>query len=119
MPSDSGGLPRGAGSGPRVPWTSSITLSRFVWAVQLGASIGSGPRLECYHAALAVFIRKLDVSANGSESGAPASSADEAMLDWLVVCVRSGLTPREVLVWLTSVFGDLFFQMIYDIVEEV
>ena len=81
MSSSSVGLPDGPESGPHVPWTSSIALSRFVMTVQLGVGVGSGPRVECRRAALAVWIRKLDVSANGCESGAPASSADEAMLD--------------------------------------
>ncbi len=80
--------------------------------------MGIGPRVECCRAALAVWIRKLEVSAIGSESGAPASSADEAMLDWLVVFERCGWTPREVLAWFFPAFGDLLFHMISDIVEE-
>jgi hypothetical protein len=39
MSSDSVVLPLGAGSGPRVPWTSSVALSRFVCAVQLGVGV--------------------------------------------------------------------------------
>ena len=104
MSSEFVGLPRGAGSGPRVPWISSIALYRFVWAVQLGDGIGSDPRLECCRAALAVWIRKLEMSVNGSEGESPASSADEAMLDWLVVSVRSGWIPMEVLVWFFPFF---------------
>ena len=111
-------LPLVAGSGPRVTWAYSIALSRFVWAVQLGAGVGSGPRVECCRAALAVWIRKLDISASGSEGGAPASSAAEAMLDWLVVFVRSGWTPKEVMLWFCPVFWDLMYQMISDSVEE-
>jgi hypothetical protein len=104
MSSDSIGLPRGAGSGFRVPWVSSIALSRFVLAVHLGVGVGSGPLLECCRAALAVWIRKLNISACGSEGGAPASSADKAMLDWLVLSGRSGWTPKEVLVWFFPFF---------------
>ncbi len=89
MSSDSIVLPLGDGSGPRVPWTSLVALHRFVWAIQLGVGLGSGSRLECCRVALAVWLRKLDISVNGSESGAPVSSADEEMLDRLVVSVRS------------------------------
>ncbi len=107
MSSEFVGLPRGAGSGPHVPWTSSIALSRFVWAVQLSVGAGSGPRLGCYRVALAAWIRKLDILASGSEGGAPASNADEAMLDWLVVFVRSNWTPREVLVCFVPRFLEI------------
>ena len=75
------GLPGGPASGRRVPWTSSIALSRFVWAIQLSDGVLSGPRMECCRTALEVMIRKFDVSTNGSESGALASSDDEAMFD--------------------------------------
>jgi hypothetical protein len=90
MSSGSVDLPLGAWSSPRAPRTFSIALSRFVWAVQLDAGVGIGPRLECCRVALAVWIRNLDISAIGSEGGAPASSSDEAILDWLVVSVLSG-----------------------------
>jgi hypothetical protein len=42
LSSDFGVLPLGVGSSPRVPWTSSVALSRFVWAVQLEVVSGSG-----------------------------------------------------------------------------
>ena len=64
-------------------------------------------------------LQKLDVSVNGSESGTPASSSNEEMLDWLVVSVRSGWTSRVVFAWFFLVFGDLMFQMIFDSVEEI
>ncbi len=118
MSSDYVDLPHGAGSGPRVPWTSSIALSRFVWAVHLGSGVCSGPRLECSRAALSVWKRKMDISANECETGAPAPRADEALLDCLVVSVRRGWTPMEVLVWFFPVFGSLLFHMISDSVEE-
>ena len=104
MSSASIGLPDGAGSGPRISWTSSIALSRFVWAVQLGVSLGNGSRVECCRGALAVWIRKLDISVDGIENGAPASSVDEAMLDRRVVSFRCGWTPKEVLVCFFSGF---------------
>ena len=54
-----------------------------------------------------------------SESGAPASSPDEPMLDWLVASVRGGIAPKGVLLWFFPVFGDLLFCMINVCVEEV
>jgi hypothetical protein len=84
------GLPDGPKNVRRVPWTSWIALPRFVWTVRLGVGVGIGPRAECMRAALAVWARKLDVSADGSDTGALASSADEAMLDLLVEFVRCG-----------------------------
>ncbi len=85
-------------------WTSSVSLSRFVWAVHLGARAGSGPRADYSHAALAIWIRKLTVSAARAEGDSSVPNADETMLDWLVTFVRHGWTPREVLVWFFSVF---------------
>ena len=41
----------------------------------------------------------------GSESGAPASSLDEQMLDWLVTSFRRGLFPRGVLLWFSRSLG--------------
>ncbi len=83
-------LPPSAGSCPRVPWTSSVSQHRFVWAVQLDVGVGTRPRLDCDRAALSIWLRKLDISVSGSESGAPAPSLDEQMLDWLVASVREG-----------------------------
>ena len=119
MASESVFLPCVAGSCPRCPWTSSISLHRFVWALHLDAGLGSSPRLECRRAALAVWLHKLDISVNGSESGAPASSPDEEMLDWLVVSVRSGWTPRAVMTCFFPVFRGLVVQMISDHAEEI
>ena len=81
--------------------------------------VGTGPRSDCGRAALSVWLRKLDSSVSGSESGAPASSPDEQILDWLVAFVRGGMTPNEVLLWVFLVFGDLLFRMINECVEEV
>jgi hypothetical protein len=53
---------------------------------------------------LAIWIRKLDISVIGSEGGAPVSSEDEEMLDGLVVSVRRGWTPKEVMIWFFPVF---------------
>ena len=112
-------LPCFAGSCPRRPRTSFVSLHRFVWALQLGVGLGSGPRLECRRAALVFWLQKLDISVTTSESEAPESSSDEEMPGWLVASVRSGWTPRVVLTWFFLVFGDLLFQMISDSVEEI
>ena len=108
MSSDSVVLPLGAGSGPRIPWTFLVAMHRYVWAIQLGVGLGSGPRLDCRRAALAVWLRKLDISVGGSESGAPVSSPDEEMLDWLVASVRKGWNPKEVLICFLPSFSRYF-----------
>jgi hypothetical protein len=46
--------------------------------------------MDCIRAAMAVWVRNLKIVVLGSEDGALASSADGAMLDWLVVFVRCG-----------------------------
>ncbi len=112
-------LPPSAGSRLHVPWTSSVSLHRFVWAIQLDVSVGTGPRSNCDRAALSIWLRKLDISVSGCESGAPASSHDEQMLDWLVASVRGRVTPKGVMQWFFPVFGDILFCMINDCVKEV
>jgi hypothetical protein len=82
-------------------------------------AVFTGPRSDCGRAALSVWLRKLDIFVSGSESGAPASSPNEQMLDWLVASVRGGITPKGVLLRFFPVFGDLLFRMINDCVEEV
>ena len=79
-------------------WTSSVALMRFVWAVQYGVGVGDVPRVTCSRAALAVWIRKLKVMDPRGVDVPTSPNADEAMLDRLVTFVRSGWTPREVLV---------------------
>jgi len=103
----------------RVSWASADSLFRFVQAAQRGSGVGSGPQSESSRATLAVWIRmKFNIVAVDSGSGALASSADEAMLYWLVVYFRSGCTHEEVLIWLFPVFGSLLFQMFVDSVVE-
>jgi len=109
-------LPGGAYGERRVAWTSSISIARFMWAVQYGS--GLGPRAECDRAALAIWLRKLNLSASRAENDLSLLSADEAMLDWLVTSVRLGWTPREVLIWLFPVFGDLLFLVVSDVSED-
>ena len=94
-------------AGRRGSWTSSVSLTRFVWVVQHGAVIGDGPRGSCSRTTLAVWIRKLHVASPRGDEVPSSPSADEATLDWLVTSVRCGWTPREVLIWFFPVFGDL------------
>ena len=112
-------LPPSAGSCVRVPWPFSVSLHRFVWAIQFDVGVGTGPRSDCDRAALSIWLRKSNIYGSGSESGAPASSPDEEMLYWLVASIRGGMTPKGVLLWFFLVFGDLLFSMISDCVEEV
>ena len=108
--------PVGPWDGRRVAWTSSVSLTGFVWAVHHGS--GVGPRAECSRAALSVLIRKLDVSTTRAENGSASDNTNESMLDWLVTSVRLGWTPREVLVWFFPVFGDHLFKMTFGVDEE-
>jgi hypothetical protein len=102
------------GDGRRGSWTASVALTRFVWAVQHGAVVGDGPRGSCSRAALAVWIRKLHVTSPRGDEVPSSPSVDDAILDWLVSCVRCGWTPCEVLIWFFPVFGELLFHMISD-----
>ena len=88
-----------------MPWNSSVSLNRFVWAIQLDMCVGIGSRSDCGRAALYIWLRKLDLSVSGSESGAPAASLDEQMLDWLVALVRGGVIPKGVLLWFFRSLG--------------
>ncbi len=118
--SSSVSVPLSVGSLVRVPWTSSVSLHRFVWAFQLGVGVGIGLRSDCSRVALAVWLRRMDISVSRSESGAPASSHDEQMLDWLVSSVRGGSDPpQSILLCFFPIFGDLLFRMITDCAEEV
>jgi hypothetical protein len=65
----------------RVAWTSSVALTRIVWAVQYGARVGDGPRVSCSRAALAVWIRKFNVTSPRGEDASASHSADEAVFD--------------------------------------
>ena len=103
----------------RGSWTSSVSLTRFVWVVHHGVVVGDGPRVSCSRASLAVWIRKLDIPSPRSDGVPISPSADEALLDWLVTYLRCGRTPREILIWFFPVFGNLLSLMISDdVVEE-
>ena len=64
--------------------------------------------------ALALWIGGLDLCAfrEGGSPGAP--SGDERMLDWIVLSVRSGWTPMEVLLWIFPSVGGMLFDLATD-----
>jgi hypothetical protein len=43
-----------------------------------------------------------------------APSADERMMDWIVSSVKSGWTPREVMLWTFPSFGGMLFYLVRD-----
>ena len=50
-------------------------------------------------AALAVWLGILDLCDFGEGDSPDVPSADKRMLVWIVLSVKSGWTPREVLLW--------------------
>ena len=68
-------------AGRRGSWTSSMSLTRFVWAVKHGVVVGDGPRVSCSRAAMAVWIRRLNVTSPRGDEVPASPSADEATLD--------------------------------------
>ena len=98
-------------------WTSSVSLYGFVWAVKhsclspasLNASLDPG------RAALSVWVLGLNIRDFGG-SGPPGSlRSDEEFLDWIVMSVRRGWTPRRVLEWMYPAFGGLLFDLASDV----
>jgi hypothetical protein len=59
-----------------------------------------------------VWMNKLENRVRGEEIANGASSGDEDMLDWFVLSVESGWTPRRVMVWLFPDFGSQLFDII-------
>ena len=64
--------------------------------------------------ALALWIRGLDLR-DFREIDSRVTSNDEGMLDWIVLSVRRGWTPKEVLTWIFPCFGGLLFDMALDV----
>jgi len=64
--------------------------------------------------ALALWIGGLDLRdfREGGSPGAP--SGDKRMLDLIGLSMRSGWTPKEVLMWLFPSFGGLLFDLSKD-----
>jgi len=95
-------------------WSSSAALYRFVWAVKRGCLSRTALQADPGRAALVVWIDRLELREfmeRGSNVGSP---GDEGMLDWVVVSVRKGWTPKEVLLWMFPVFGGLLYDMALD-----
>ena len=92
-------------------WSSSAALYRFVWVVKRQCL----PKvvLQAVHgrATLASWISGLDLPDFRESGSCVASRDDEGMLDWIVLSVRRGWTPREVLTWIFPHFGGLFFDL--------
>ena len=62
--------------------------------------------------ALAVWLGKLDLCNWGEKFLPGVLSADEGMLDWIVLSVENGSTPREVMVWIVPSFVGLLIDLI-------
>ena len=98
----------------RDSWASSNSFYRFVWAVKRGCLSRFALHAFPDRAALALWIRGLDLR-NFREGGSPgALSGDERMLDWIVLSVRSGWTPGEVLLWIFPSFEGMLFELAID-----
>ena len=65
-------------------------------------------------AALALWIGGLDLRDFKKNGSSVASPGDEGMLDWVVVSLRRGWTPKEVLTWMFPSFGGMLFEMALD-----
>ena len=60
-------IPRlvGPWDGRRVAWTSSVSLTRFEWAVQYGVGVGNEHRADCSRAAVDPEAEYLDRKGRG------------------------------------------------------
>ena len=65
-------------------------------------------------AALAALLGGLDLRDFGEGESPDAPSGDERMLDCIVLSVKSGWTPREVLLWIFPSFGGLLLNLARD-----
>ena len=114
--SSAGGVPLPilVSKGGRGSWASSNSLYQFVWAVKRSCLSCSALHAVPGWAALALWIDCLGFRdfREGGSPGAP--SGDERMLDLIVLLVRSGWTPREVLLWIFPSFLGLLFDMAID-----
>ena len=66
-------------------------------------------------APLALWINGLDLRDFRESGSRVASIDDEGMLDWIVLSVRRGWTPKEVLTLIFPCFGGLLFDMALDV----
>ena len=100
----------GLGSG-----SSSAALYRFVLVVKRQCLSRFVLHAVPGHAALASWIRGLDLREFRESGYRVASNDDEGLLDWIVLSVRRGWTPKEVLTWIFPCFGGLLFDLALDV----
>ena len=95
-------------------WSSNAALYRFVWAGKRDCLTQSALHAVPGRAALALWIGGLELRDYKENGSSVASPGDEGMLDWIVVYVRRGEPPKEVLTWMFPSFGGLLFDMALD-----
>ena len=95
-------------------WSSSVALYRFVWAVRRGCLSRTVLHAVPGRAALALWIVGLDLRDFTESESNVGSPGDDGMLDWIVVSVRRGWTPKEVLLWMFPTFGGLLYDLALD-----
>ena len=66
-------------------------------------------------AALALWICGLEISEFEESGFCMSTSGDERTLVWIVLSVRQGWTPREVLIWIFPDFGGLLYDLALDV----
>jgi len=89
-------------------------LYRFVWVVKRRYLSQSALHAVPGRAALALWISELDLRDFRESESRVASIDDEGMMDWIVLSVRRGWTPEEVLMWRFPSFGGLLFDIALD-----
>ena len=95
-------------------WASSNYLYRFVWTVKRSFLSCSAHHAVPGRAALALWIGGLDHRDFIEGGSLGALSGDERMMDRILLSVRSGWTPREVLSWIFPSFGGMLFDLVID-----
>jgi hypothetical protein len=89
-------------------------LHRFAWGVKRGVFPPPPPALQAIpaRATLSIWVDKSKILVGGERCSLGAFSADEDMLDWLVLSVESSWTQRRVLLWLFPDFSSILFDII-------
>ena len=84
----------------RDSWTSSASLYISVWAVKRWCLSSSVVQAVPSRAALAMWLDGMDLREFGEGESPGAPSGDERMLDWIALSMKSGWTPKDVLMWI-------------------
>ncbi len=95
-------------------WTSCAALYRFVWAVRRQCLTEAALLAVPGRATLALWVGGLELSEFGESGSCDSSLGDEGVLDWIVLSVRRGWTPREVLTWIFPQYGGMLFDLDLD-----